>query len=112
MAITWTDSSSFRTANNSNTATGTAYTTEATIEVNFMWLIFPSALYLFISGFFIATVFQTRDLPSWKSNALALLWCREPGDNRLSAPDQMKARGRQAEVHLQDEGDSWRLIET
>ncbi|XPS90735.1 hypothetical protein M3J09_000168 [Ascochyta lentis] len=102
----------FRTANSSTAVTGTAYTTEPTIEVNYMWLIFPNVLYLVISGFFLATLIQTRDLPSWKSSALALLWCKEPGDNHLLTPNQMKTRVKQARVQLLYGRDTWQLAET
>jgi hypothetical protein len=64
-----------------------------------------------ISLFFFMTIFQTRDLPPWKSSALALLWCEETGDNKLSTLEEMKARGKQAKVKLLDENDSWRLAE-
>jgi hypothetical protein len=103
---------SFRTTNGSTTVTGIAHNTEQTIQVNFFWLIFPIVLFLMISWFFFLTIFQTRDLPPWKSSALALLWCEETGDNKLSTLKQMKARGKQAKVKLLEEKDSWRLAET
>ena len=86
-----------------------ALTTEATIEVNFLWIIFPSALYVMITGFFIATMLQTRDLRSWENLALALLWCKEAGDNQLTTLKQFEARGKQVEVQLVYDGtSSWR----
>ncbi|KAH6621936.1 hypothetical protein C7974DRAFT_213696 [Boeremia exigua] len=105
-------SNTFRTAHSSITTAGIAYKKEPVIQVTFLWLIFPIVLHLLISGFFITTVSQTRDLPYWKSSALALLWCEETGNNRLSTPDQIKTRGEQAKVELLDEGNSWRLTET
>jgi anaerobic selenocysteine-containing dehydrogenase len=65
-----------------------------------------------ISGFFVATIVQTRHLPPWKSSALALLWGKEPGNNQLSTTKQIKARGKQAEVQLVYEGTSWRVKES
>jgi hypothetical protein len=108
----FTEFLSFRTTNGSTTVTGIAYNTEQTIQVNFFWLIFPIVLFLMISSFFFLTIFKTRDLPPWKSSALALLWCEETGDNKLSTLEQMKARGKQANVNLLKENDSWRLAET
>lgn len=102
---------SFRTANTSISMAGTAYTFEPTIKVNSYWLLFPTSLYFMITVFFMATIVQTRDLPSWKSSALALLWCKETGDNKLPTPDQMKLRGTRAKVQLVDEDRSWKLIE-
>lgn len=80
--------------------------------MNFYRLIFPSVLYILITIFFVATVIQTRNLPPWKSSALALLWCTETGDNQLSAVKQMDGRGKRNKVQLLDEGDTWRVKES
>jgi hypothetical protein len=110
--VTLTDRCSFRTANTSTTFAGTAFKSEQTIQVNFYWLIFPSVLYLMITVFFAVTVSQTKGLPPWKSSALALLWCKEAGDNELNRPREMEKRGKRVKVQLLDEGNSWRVAES
>jgi hypothetical protein len=73
---------------------------------------FPSGLYLMITVFFAVTVAQTKNLPPWKSSAVALLWCKEAGDNELNGPREMKKRGKRVKVQLLDEGSSWRVAES
>ncbi|KAH7066067.1 hypothetical protein BKA63DRAFT_154822 [Paraphoma chrysanthemicola] len=104
-------SNALRTAGSGVNVNGTAYEIEATIQVNYVWLVAPSLLYIIISMFFFATVVQTNNLPPWKSSALALLWCRDPEDDRLTTVDEMKRRGEQVSVLLEDTGDTWRLTE-
>ncbi|KAF3033215.1 hypothetical protein E8E11_000264 [Didymella keratinophila] len=106
LAISLTNA--FRISNGSVEVSGTASTTEPTIEVNYMWLILPCALYIAITGLFITTVVQTRHLPPWKSSALALLWGKEFRNNQLSTK-QIKIRGKQAEVQLVYDGTSGRV---
>jgi hypothetical protein len=103
---------SFRTANTSTTFAGTAFKSEQTIQVNFYWLIFPSVLYLMITVFFAVTIARTKNLPPWKSSAVALLWCKEVGDNELNGPREIEKRGKRVKVQLLDEGNSWRVAES
>jgi type VI protein secretion system component VasK len=101
-----------RTNKNSTNVAGTSYQTEANIQINFYWLIFPVALWVMITGFFCATILQTITLPSWKASALALLWCREEGDNQLSTPETIEERGRKTNIRLKAFEETWRLLET
>ena len=107
-----TEPCSFRTANTSTTFAGTAFTSEQTIQVNFYWLIFPSVLYLMITVSFAVTVARTKNMPPWKSSAVALLWCKEAGDNELNGPKEMETRGKRVKVQLLDDGSSWRGAES
>ncbi|KAH7067186.1 hypothetical protein FB567DRAFT_541918 [Paraphoma chrysanthemicola] len=104
-------SNALRTAGSSVNVNGTAYEIEATIQVNYVWLVAPGLLYIIISVFFFATVMQTSNIPPWKTSALALLWCRNPRDDRLATVDEMKRRGGQVSVLLEDTGDTWQLTE-
>lgn len=61
---------------------------------------------------FAVTVARTKNMPPWKSSAVALLWCKEAGDNELNGPKEMETRGKRVKVQLLDDGSSWRGAES
>jgi hypothetical protein len=98
-----------RTSNTSNIVTGTTYTTEQYIFVNYIWLSYPIALFLVLTTFFFTTIYATRHGPLWKSSPLALLFAMNP-DNTLSSTEQMEKKAKNMGVVFEKRRETWMLV--
>ncbi|KAF2709271.1 hypothetical protein K504DRAFT_455026 [Pleomassaria siparia CBS 279.74] len=90
---------------------GTAWPNEPRIKVSYIWLLTPVVLYAGITILFFTTVFVTRKTPPWKSSALALPRSTDL-NNRLLSPKQFKEYTVSTEMRLEDNGETWHLLET
>jgi hypothetical protein len=93
-----------------NTSTNSCLPPEPTIEVNFTWLTMPIILYFGLTAFFFTTMVTTATAPPWKSSPLALLKCANP-NNRMATAKQFKLFAESTNVRLEDNGETWHLVD-
>jgi hypothetical protein len=94
-----------------NTSANSFIPSEPTIDVNFTWLTMPIMLYLGLTAFFFTTMVRTGTAPPWKSSPLALLKCADP-NNRMATAKQFKLFAESTNVRLEDNGETWHLVNT
>jgi hypothetical protein len=94
-----------------NTSANSCLLPEPTIEVNFTWLTMPIMLYLGLTAFFFTTMVRTGTAPPWKSSPLALLKCADP-NNRMATAKQFKLFAESTNVRLEDNEETWHLVNT
>ncbi|MBE7182314.1 MAG: hypothetical protein INR71_14115 [Terriglobus roseus] len=99
-------------------AIGTTWTSQGYIRVQFSWLAAPLAMWLFATLFLAATVWESarRDVPLWKSSALAVLRSQDYQRGGGGAPPAARAArktlgGREARLAADEKG-NWRLVAT
>ncbi|PVH93549.1 hypothetical protein DM02DRAFT_733063 [Periconia macrospinosa] len=96
----------FRAASSSVTVKGKSFENLQQIQVNFWFLVPPCALYVLLTGFLIATILHTTNVPLWKSSQLALLYAMS-NPEMLSTKVEMEERARKTKLRF-SKGD-WQL---
>ena len=92
------------------TATGVAWASETIIQVEFLWLIGPVALWLLATIFLFTTMLMSkkRNIPLWKSSVLALLRSQNE-EGASGSVEDMKSDAKKNTVQLAHSRDAWWL---
>jgi hypothetical protein len=96
-----------------STVNGTAWIVQPYIHVNWLWMIYPCAVWFLTVVFVLLAILATRaDVPLWKSSQIALVYCL--GGNLHSTQDFDEfARGKDAQLEKAagNAGGTWCLRE-
>lgn len=89
---------------------GSEWNREQYIEVDFVWLTLPGAVYLVITLFFLTTIVRSRrgDRPLWKSSPLVLLQVADQ-NNGMSTLKRVEKEADCTQVQLKYTGENWHL---
>jgi hypothetical protein len=89
--------------------TGSEWSSEQYIVVDFRWMSLPAAIYLAITFFFLATIIKSRTMhnPLWKSSPQVILHVADRNNGMQGSLTQVEKEYEKMQVQLQYNGERW-----
>jgi hypothetical protein len=100
-----------RPSEQSTNVSGTAWKKTPYTTVNFIWLVYPAVVFFIVTVFLFATTLRSRNVPLWKSSALALL-CSTDADKEERSASEKQRMAKKMNSRVEHVGERHRLIHT